>query len=577
MRSLVSYVCLVSILPFLAGFAPKAKDSKTKPDAADPVAITSTAKSGKGELHIDVTNLVGTNLPARVDLYARGAKGQPLQQIDVPKGQITTPSAAGEYTAFVYVFQDEVPILVDAVDLSLKPGDTESIAVDLVEGNSPEMPLWRFDQDFDLALDRVEIALGTDPTNATSVPGEERFPIKSVVLDKKPGWFRGELHCSSTYGHGTESVAELIKRAEGMGLDFLAITDRNTMQASMDPAFKSNKLILIPAMEWGDEKRGVALVYCPFTMPRVPGSFNHAQAICRKVQAQGGVFAAASPLFSDAPWQWGLTNVNAVEIWCRDYRAVPPLGIDRLDEEYQEMVNGRLAYPIAVAAATGDLSANGQAGLFWDYELMGGMKAGAIGGSRSASPQTPLAKPVTYVYAEEKSLAGIIDGLRQGRTFVSNGLDGPQILFKADVKCDGKVDIPLPGGIIPLHVETQFEVFVQGAPGKKVQVLRNGKTILTKIIEAKNEKEAFAVRFRQTPQQYSVYRVRVVEPAKTKGFGALDVIAQSSPIYAQAMYFGDPDKMWIKIKRNELTNEMLREDEAPMFQSREQITPDAVF
>ena len=94
--------------------------------------------------------------------------------------------------------------------------------------------------------------------------------------------------------------------------------------------------------------------------------------------------------------------------------------------------------------------------------------AGAIGGSNSSSPKVPLAAPVTYIYAANKSLPALLEGLRLGRTFVARDLNGPQIKFTADVLNDGKVDAGL-GDIMPLNVEAMMEVVVSNAAGKKLQ------------------------------------------------------------------------------------------------------------
>ncbi|HQE84052.1 MAG TPA: hypothetical protein PLM14_13710, partial [Candidatus Hydrogenedentes bacterium] len=276
--------------------------------------------------------------------------------------------------------------------------------------------------------------------------GVERLPQQNTVLDTKAGWYKGELHARSSYGGGSESVGGLVKRAEKSGLDFLAITDLNTMEACKDPAFTSKSVVLIPAMEWGDSKRGYALIYGPQTEPERADTFAHAQALVRRVQMQGGIFAIAHPCFRDAPWQWGLQYVNAIEVWCRDWRSMPPVMLSDLDQDLQargekrlerdpktgrdipgKYIEGKPLYPIAQAAATTHLAANAKAEIFWDAHLNSGLRVSPIGGSMSSAGNVPLGRPITYVFAYEKSVAGILTGLRQGRTFVSRGPDGPTV------------------------------------------------------------------------------------------------------------------------------------------------------
>jgi hypothetical protein len=137
---------------------------------------------------------------------------------------------------------------------------------------------------------------------------------------------------------------------------------------------------------------------------------------------------------------------------------------------------------------------------------------------------------VTHVYAREKSLPAIMEGLRLGRTYVTKDMNGPKIDFVADVLADGKIDVGL-GGVVPLGVDVEFEVRVSGAQGKKLQVILNGEPILTKVIEG----DGFVHRFKEFPKGYSIYRVRIVgsPPDGEKGFGPLEVYALTSPIYAQ--------------------------------------------
>ena len=44
-------------------------------------------------------------------------------------------------------------------------------------------------------------------------------------------WYRGDLHAHSTYSDGDSPVADVIARAETLGLDFFALTDHDV---SMD-------------------------------------------------------------------------------------------------------------------------------------------------------------------------------------------------------------------------------------------------------------------------------------------------------------------------------------------------------
>ena len=502
----------------------------------------------RGTVDVTVRNVFGRELPSRVRLD--DAEENRFYR-EAPEGTLSGEFPEGPYTAYIYVYSDEAPILAHVEEIVVQEGATAQVDVELLEGSHGETPLWAFDQNMNLVLDRVETELGMDREDPSSIPGEPRLEWENRTLSSDAGWYRGELHARSEYGGGTESVGELIERAEGRGLDFLAITDRNTMQSIEDPAYHSDDVVLIPAMEWGTDDRGVALIYGPRTFPHLTHSRLEAQALARLVQVQGGAFVVAHPTFPAAPWQWGLNFANAVEVWLRDWRGVPPLSLEHLDEESREREqgdSGPLVHSVAQAAATGGLSANGQAAVFHNYELQRGLRAGVIGGSMSGGPHIPLGEPATHVYAEELSVEGILEGIRMGRTYISRDPDGPIVRFHADGAQTGQVDVTI-GGMIPLGVPTDFEVLVSGARGKKLQVLLDGRPIISKVIEEDN----WLTRFTQMPEQYARYQVRIVDIPQERGFGPLEVYALTSPIYAHDVFpvFVDPEEgmqdTWIRI------------------------------
>ena len=547
-----------------------------------PVAINSEAAGGAPvNLEIDVSDVVGHDMASEIELQGGGLK-EP-NYIEVPKGHLKTHVPPGNYKAYVYVYVLEVPWLVDVQDLAVKDNDRAYLAVSLLEG-SGERPLMAFDQDHDFAIDRVETKCKTDPADAVSIPGREKLPFNDAVLAKKEGWYRGELHAHSQHGTGKETTGQLVRRAEKAGLDFLAIADRNTVAACKDPEYKSDSVVCIPAMEWGSDDKGVALLYGMRTFPRYVKSPSQAQALVDLVQAQGGFFCIAHPCFPTAPWQWELSYVNGVEVWCREYNGVPPLSLEKLGEDLKERIKGKLVHSIAFAAASesaanldglpedmkvqAGLSANGQASVFYDAELVRGLKAAAIGGSNTSSPEVPMGAPVTYVYAIEKSARGIVNGLRRGRTFVSCGLDGPTLSFTADVLKDGVVDASL-GGIVPLGVPTHFSVGVKKAKGKELQVLCNGRQFVSKTIDS----DAAAVEFDDTPASYTEYRVRITGKPKQDRFGLIDVYALSSPIYAQDLDLPDKKLKDYKKSIDKKKTDNRKEVQLPASPGRGEIKP----
>lgn len=514
-------------------------------------AALSRAAETNGSVFMEVTDILQNNLPSRVELHPQGG-GKSLV-FNLKNGKGMQDCAAGDYIAYVYAYDWDIPILISVQRVTVAANNTAAINVEVIEGTQGPRTLRSFDQDFDLVLDRVEVDQKTNPADPSDFPGANPVPFESPVLSKNADWYKGDLHVRSIHGGGKETVDELVKRAEKSGLDFIAIADRNTMASVYDKGFASNKVALIPALEWGTDERGVALIYGPRTFPDLTNEIKADQGVCQRVQAQGGIFAIAHPCFPTSPWQRGLSYVNAIEVWSRGWREVPPLSLNQLMEEYQRRVDDKLVYSISRAAKSSDLSANGQAAMFWDYELVRGLKACAIGGSQSSSPVVPMGKPLTYVYAREKSVRGILEGLRLGRTYITSDKDGPTILFTVDARKDQFTDVGI-GGIVPLGLKLEFQIQVARAKGMKVELLRNGWPILTKLVESD---KITVLRLTDEPPSYSVYRVRVLAPAAGQGFGPTTVMAMTSPIYAQDIVPVDlrmenPLDVWVKLENKTL-------------------------
>jgi len=510
----------------------------------------------KGILDIDVTDVVGKYWGARVDLL--NIEDGKRYRFDFPEGKGEQKVPIGDFRAYIFAYDNGVPVMVQIKDITIKENTPIFLPLTLLEGTTGPLVLRDFDSDHDLVLDRVEIESGTDPYNPLDIPGKKTIPVKNKVIVNKSGWYKGELCCFSKYSIGNETIGELINRAEKEGLDFLAITDINTLKSIEDPEYHSDKLVLIPAMKWGNDNMGYALVYCPLTPLDTPTTIPEAQAECLRVQAQGGIFAIAHPCFPTGFWRWGLSYVNAIQVWCREWRSIPPLTMDKLDEWVKEKKDGKFVYSLAAAvneSKIASISANSQSTRFWDYEIARGAMVCGIAGSHSSSPSVPLGKPITYVRAENKSLGAILEGLRLGRTYISSGINGPKLSFMADSLADNKIDVNI-GGIVPLGIDIRFEAIAMNAKGKKLEVLFNGRPIVAKIIESDN----FTVRFTDKPNRSGAYRLRVIGPPEnTKGFGDVEVYAMTSPIYAQditpellwKLPKFDPKKAWIEIKPSE--------------------------
>jgi hypothetical protein len=110
------------------------------------------------------------------------------------------------------------------------------------------------------------------------------------------------------------------------------------------------------------------------------------------------------------------------------------------------------------------------------------------------------------------------------------------------------------GGVVPLGMPVDLVVKVNNAKDMKLEILRNGWPILTKKI---NSAKGELFKVTDSPTSYSVYRARVIRTPDKSGYGPLDVVAMTGPLYAQDIVpiFADeenPFDIWVKIDNSKL-------------------------
>ncbi|MEA2007890.1 MAG: CehA/McbA family metallohydrolase [Chloroflexota bacterium] len=248
--------------------------------------------------------------------------------------------------------------------------------------------------------------------------------IFTKVFNSKKGWYRGDFHVHTTSSDGFYAPSLTAELAQAEGLDFLAITDHNTI-AGLSQLKKDLGILVIPGIEitldkghfnvfgmddWRDWMGCVGVSEKGFTLS---DKYQTMTELMQEISAEGLLKSINHPHLY--PWEWlykdtDLRLVNCLELW------------------------NDLYYP-------GNVEANPQAVAMWTKWLNAGHRITAIGGSDYHSPPRPeenipgerLGYPSTYVYAETLSMAGILEGVKNRRVYVSKG---PQAgLFNARKIC----------------------------------------------------------------------------------------------------------------------------------------------
>jgi hypothetical protein len=287
------------------------------------------------------------------------------------------------------------------------------------------------------------------------------------VLNPQAGWYRGDFHAHTHYSDGIHTPAQLVEVARAEGLDFITITDHNTIDA-LSKFGEEPTILIIPGLEvtlkeghfnvfgmegWLD---WMEHILTGKNMPELTGIYGTTSALMQRTSSQGLLNSINHPLLPwKPPLEWrdratDLRYLDCLEIWN------DPSSPDNLH-----------ANPKAVA--------------LWTDWLNAGYRITAIGGSDyhqpvpepgQDKPPERLGLPSTYVYAEQLSGAAILEGLRRRRAYVSMGA---RVTFQAQAD---HTTYEIGADLGELSGAIDFKATVTDCPSSaRAQIVKNGHVI----------------------------------------------------------------------------------------------------
>ena len=255
---------------------------------------------------------------------------------------------------------------------------------------------WTVEIRFDVGAERSERDLVRK--------GEPRAP---TLPPARRGWLRGDLHCHTRYSDGDSWPGEVLHAGAETGLDFLGVTDHNTVAHLAEYGAGGQGLpVVIPGVEvttygghwnaWGTDR------WWEFRTPDEPT----VEAAMTEAAASGAFVSVNHPKPYGPAWEFRTIGpAHAIEVWNGPWSRFNAAAVD-----------------------------------FWQQRLRLGQRLVAVGGSdmhvlRRHNPDPlhtqALGMPTTWVEAgPDGGAAAILDAMRAGRTFVSAGPAGPQVYLE---------------------------------------------------------------------------------------------------------------------------------------------------
>ncbi|MBW3594872.1 MAG: CehA/McbA family metallohydrolase, partial [Actinobacteria bacterium] len=285
-------------------------------------------------------------------------------------------------------------------------------------------------------------------------------------------WVAGDLHVHTWYSHDAwrgpgqhdhntdESdfytwsweVSNERDLATERGLDYIAITDHDNIDAQKDPAWGTGDLIWLPDYE--NSFAGHAQMHGAQKMyDNGANTLADVERVAGELRGDGGAFQINHP--DDREWEnaYGFGFVpDAVEIWNIGVWAYEPPMPATNNHEYGPK--------------------------FLDKYLDAGHHVAATGGSdshwRSTTAAQGIGQPTTWICTESADWHGLVDGILDGRTTISHQPPAYGTVF---------ADIRTSQGTLGSVVEpgTPAVATVQGAHGAWLKLVTNGSTELAKV------------------------------------------------------------------------------------------------
>lgn len=260
------------------------------------------------------------------------------------------------------------------------------------------------------------------------VQNENPLTLTSISLARIMDWgakqyISGDFHQHSQFSpDGRNTISEVFDANRANGLNSGALTDHNTVSGNDEwvTLAKDSNFIAIPSQEI-TTKQGhyVALNTTELLDITALETKNDVEKMISMIHEQGGLVQINHPGRQFLNWEQAAL-FDAIEIW--NGRAMPPLSD-------QSGVETSFSYNEISKKKWFDLLSSGvkitALGNSDNHDISGGSMGTSISENKTFNEWMAdgwyNGNPRNYIKVEEQSITGILDGIKQGHVFITNG------------------------------------------------------------------------------------------------------------------------------------------------------------
>ncbi len=351
----------------------------------------------------------------------------------------------------------------------------------------------------------VTVTLTPGPTvGRDGIPPTAPILPPPRTLRTGPAWFSGDLHCHTHHSDGKGSIETLLERAREAGLDFLAVTEHNTVSHYPElAAYTGEDLLLIPGQEVTTYKGHANVWGCDRWLDFRVRTPEDMAWVVEQAHRSGALISINHPKYDGPDWELGQDfDVDCVEAWQAPW----------FISNYESLA-------------------------FWERMLNAGRRVPCVGGSDchvAASPDEQgvpfLGQPTTWVWAEELSVRGILDAIRAGHVHISSGPEGPHLQFAAEA--GGQT--AMAGDVLHLRQgeRVTFRVGARGGDGLWLRIVSGEGEVARWTVGG----EDFSAEWTTPAEKDAWYRLDLLnplEPGEEDDPSAVLMEAMTNPLYTR--------------------------------------------